>query len=283
MPEGDTVHQLADFLGTALGGRMLARVWIRGQIRPDLSGQRVRGVASTGKHLYVELEGGVCLRSHLGLYGSWHRYRPRQTWQRPERQAALVFETDDWIFVCFNAKEVEVLSDLGFELRDQRGRLGPDLTREIPGAERLRARALTLIPPEAPVVDVLLDQRVACGIGNVYKSEVLFIARRSPLLSLGDLTPEDFAELYLTAARLLRCNLGGGPRITRPIADGRGPLWVYGRRGLPCLVCGAPVRRGRLGRNPRSTYWCPVCQVSSAGASSTGLGCSPSLAQGTGP
>lgn len=262
MPEGDTIHKLARFLGAALSGQLLTQVQIGGRPREDLAGQRVRGVRSLGKHLYVDLGGGLSLRSHLGLYGSWHRYRPREPWKKPRHQADLVLEAAGWVYVCFNAKELELTGTSGFASRDQRGRLGPDLTRETPESDLLRARALALNPPETPLVDLLLDQRVACGIGNVYKSEVLFLGRRAPLQPLGGLTSADFSDLYGTAARLLRRNLGGGPRITREVPDGRGPLWVYGRAGLPCLVCGSRVRRDRLGRNPRSTYWCPDCQSS---------------------
>lgn len=262
MPEGDTVHCLAELLGSALVGSLLMRAQIRGQVSPDLGGQRIRGVRSKGKHLYLDLEGGLCLRSHLGLYGSWHRYRALEPWQKPKRQAALVLEVEGWVYVCFNAREVELMRSLGFESQDQQRRLGPDLTREALDVDLVRRRALALNTPDTPIVDLLLDQRVACGIGNVYKSEVLFLTGQPPLLELKELGLRDFADLYGTAARLLRRNLGGGPRITRETPDGRGPLWVYGRAGLPCLMCATPLRRGRLGRNPRSTYWCPACQGS---------------------
>jgi endonuclease-8 len=260
MPEGDTIHTLARYLGAALGGGVVTRVRVRGQVWPDLAGLRIQGVSSKGKHLYLELNNGLCLRSHLGLYGSWHRYRPHEPWQKPERQAVLVLEMEGWAYVCFNAKEVELTRSTGFESRDQRGRLGPDLTQDTPDADLIRRRALALSSPDTPLVDLLLDQRVACGIGNVYKSEVLFLTRRPPVLTVQQLSLQDFVDLYGNAARLLRRNLGGGPRTTRAIPDGRGPLWVYGRAGLPCLVCGTPVRRERLGREPRSTYWCPTCQ-----------------------
>lgn len=243
-----------------MAGATLTRGQIRGRPSPALVGRRILGVRSRGKHLYLDLEGGLCLRSHLGLYGSWHRYRPLETWQRPERHAALVLEVGGWVYVCFNAKEVELTRSLGFESQDQQRRLGPDLTREPLDADQICGRALALHSRNSPLVDLLLDQRVACGIGNVYKSEVLFLTRRWPLLALKDLNPQDLADLYETAARLLRRNLGGGPRVTREVPDGRGPLWVYGRAGLPCLVCGSLLRRERLGRIPRSTYWCPACQ-----------------------
>jgi endonuclease-8 len=202
----------------------------------------------------------MCLRSHLGLYGSWHRYRPDEPWLKPARQASLVLRTAERVFVCFNAREVELLRADGFRARDRHSRLGPDLIREDPDPDALRRRALELLSGETPLVDLLLDQRVASGIGNVYKSEVLFLSRRSPLLRIADLANGDWSDLYGTAARLLRANLSGGPRVTRDIQDGRGRLWVYGRAGLGCFACGRAIVRERIGRNPRSTYWCPSCQ-----------------------
>jgi endonuclease VIII len=261
MPEGDTVHTLARALAPDLCGRILDGVAVRGRDLAGLAGRAVLAVESQGKHLFVALDHGMCLRSHLGLYGTWHRYRPGEPWLKPARQASLVLRTPERVFVCFNAREVELLRTDGFLARDRHNRLGPDLTREDTDPERLRRRASELLSSETPVVDLLLDQRVASGIGNVYKSEVLFLTRRSPLLRMVDLATGDWSDLYGTAARLLRANLGGGPRITRDIQGGRGRLWVYGRAGLGCFKCGGAILRERIGRNPRSTYWCPVCQA----------------------
>lgn len=263
MPEGDTVHTLAQALDSWLQGQRLTAVLVRGQVLHPVSGLQVMGVTSRGKHLFVDLEGGYSLRSHLGLYGSWHRYRHGEPWQKPPRRASLVLDIGDWVYVCFNAREVELMHTQGFRAIDQRHRLGPDLTRDVVEPERLLERALELLGADTPVVDLLLDQRVAAGIGNVYKSEVLFITRRPPLLRLGDLSHTNFCELYSIAGCLLKKNLGGGSRRTRWPDDGRGLLWVYGRAGLPCLTCGAPIRRDLLGRRPRSTYWCPGCQAHS--------------------
>lgn len=263
MPEGDTVYTLAQTLGPWLKDRRLTAAWVRGQALPSVAGCLVIGVTSRGKHLFIDLEGGHSLRNHLGLYGSWHRYRHDDSWLKPRRQASLVLDIGDRVYVCFNAREVELMHTRGFRALDQRNRLGPDLTREGVEPERLRGRALELLRADTPIVDLLLDQRVAAGIGNVYKSEVLFITRRSPLLRLHDLCHSDFFELYSTAGCLLKKNLCGGPRRTRWPDDGRGLLWVYGRAGLPCLTCGATIQRGLLGGHPRSTYWCPGCQADS--------------------
>ena len=261
MPEGDTVHTLVLTLGPWLTGRQLTAVWVRGQAQSSLAGSQITGVTSRGKHLFVDLDDGYSLRSHLGLYGSWHRYRQDDPWQKPRRQASLVLDLGDRVYVCFNAREVELMRTQGFKALDQRNHLGPDLIREVVEPESLLERARILLRADTLVVDLLLDQRIAAGIGNVYKSEILFITRRSPLLRLRDLSNTNLCQLYSTAGCLLNENLRGGPRRTRWPDDGRGLLWVYRRATLPCLICGTAVRRDLLGRNPRSTYWCPDCQT----------------------
>ncbi|MCU0836200.1 MAG: Fpg/Nei family DNA glycosylase [Chromatiaceae bacterium] len=260
MPEGDTVHKLAIALAAELTGARVRVLRLRRLDGRHLEGCRVLRVWSKGKHLYIELDRALVLRTHLGMYGSWHRYAPGEPWRRPERQAGVLIETDAAVFVCFNPKEVEALAAEGFARIDSERRLGPDLTRGVPDGVALVARARGLLAPDAWLADVLLDQRVASGIGNVYKCEVLFLRGQHPMRRLGETPDEELAELYALAGELLRRNLGGGPRVTRWPADGRGRLWVYGRGGQPCLRCQAEIRRDRLGRNPRSTYWCPQCQ-----------------------
>ena len=106
----------------------------------------------------------------------------------------------------------------------------------------------------------LLDQRVATGIGNVYKSEVLFVCSLHPRTGLGDVADDALSGLYREAATLLGRNVGGGPRVTRRAADEAGLLWAYGRTAQPCLRCDTRIVSARLGRRQRSTFWCPGCQ-----------------------
>lgn len=260
MPEGDTVHTLARLLGQALTGQTLnARLRHR---RPwsELMARQVVAVTSQGKHLFIEFADGWSLRTHLGLYGSWHRYRPGEPWHKPERQASLVLLLNAVVLVCFNAREVELIPTSGQRTRAQHHHLGPDLTLATPAPEVLMHRALERLLPDTLAVDLLLDQWVACGIGNIYKCEVLFLEGCHPRTRLSELDLERLSRLYGTAGRLLRRNLDGGPRITREAEDGRGRLWVYRRAGRPCFRCGTPVLREMLGSRPRSTYWCPGCQ-----------------------
>jgi endonuclease-8 len=260
LPEGDTIHKLAAALRSSLTGQVVRGLDLKRSDARALVGRRICGVSSHGKHLFLELDNGLVLRSHLGMYGSWHRYLPTEPWKKPVWQASIVLRTDQGVFVCFNAKEVEILAGGGFRRQDEERRLGPDLIRERPEADVLVGRARAFLGPDVPLVDLLLDQRVAAGIGNVYKSEVLFLERQPPLARLGGTPSSAIGALFRTAAELLRQNLQGGPRVTRPTDDGRGSLWVYGRAGLPCLRCGAGIRRGSMGANPRVTYWCPSCQ-----------------------
>ena len=118
-----------------------------------------------------------------------------------------------------------------------------------------------LLDPSTPTKVALLDQRVACGVGNVYASEVPFAERVHPATPVGELDAATRRRLLATANRLLVANLQGGPRTTVP-----GGLAVYGRRGKPCRRCGTPVQSGRLGEQARSTYWCPRCQPEQAAA-----------------
>jgi endonuclease-8 len=115
----------------------------------------------------------------------------------------------------------------------------------------------------ATLAELLLDQRVACGLGNVYKSELLFLHRCAPRSGVAD-APDDLVEaLFRRGAALLAANLGPGRRRTRGLAsaDPREPrFWVYDRGGRPCLRCATPVRVDRVGAQARVTYWCPQCQ-----------------------
>jgi endonuclease-8 len=259
MPEGDTVFKLAAVLEDRLAGRRLTQ-GKAGSPAVDLSGRRVLAVEAVGKHLLISLDDGRVVRSHLGMRGSWHWYPPGAAWLRSAGQARIVLDTGEAVFVCFSPKEVEILSAGGVRRRVLEARLGPDLLGgELPLVV-IVARAREIAPPDAPVTDVLLDQRIACGIGNVFKSEVLFLERTAPAARVSGLSDDRLAALYRTAARLLRHNTGGGPRVTRPGGKGPGRLWVYRRRGQPCFRCGGPVRCARMGRDHRSTYWCPRCQ-----------------------
>lgn len=250
MPEGDTIHRTAATLAKAIGGRRVLRA-----NAPELVDRSVQAVEAKGKHLLVRFDDGRTLHTHLGLEGSWHIYRPGERWQRGEHRAVAVLETDTWVAVCFDAP----LSELVPAGREPElvQRLGPDLLDPEVDLDEVLARMRRL--GGAPIGEVLLRQDVVAGIGNVYKSEVLFLTRTSPFALVDELDDERLGALAREARRLLRKNLRTRARTTRQRADGR--LWVYGRTGQPCYACGSTIRSRRQGEAARMTYFCPRCQA----------------------
>lgn len=269
MPEGDTVHKLARALRGPLEGARLDRIWLRGGGEvPALAGARVREVAALGKHLLIALaprEGGAdrVLHVHLGMHGRWWRVEPDGPRARGER---LRIATGKDAFACGRAPVVELLRRVELSAHPVLARLGPDLLAEELDLAAVVARARRRAPRSAG--ELLLDQTVACGLGNVYRSELLFLAGIAPRTRLEALDDERLAALYARSRELLLANLGGWPRTTtRPVRPGEpwpagAPrLWVYERHGQPCLRCGALVAVERLGDEARPVYWCRRCQA----------------------
>lgn len=262
MPEGDTLHRTASRLRPALAGqrleafestRIARRLWPR-------PGTLVSSVEAEGKHLYIAFEGGWRLHTHLGMTGSWHLYPVGGRWRKPQHLARVQVQTPGWVAVCFSPPTVQMVPPAGPGSASPTAHLGPDLCREDTDPTDAVARIDSVADPGDSVADVLLDQRIAAGVGNVYKSEVLWACRVSPFEPIGAVPPETRVRLFSTAAKLLRANLGGGSRAT---VDGG--LAVYSRRGSPCRRCGTAISMRRHGVHARSTYWCPTCQPAGAG------------------
>ncbi len=257
MPEGDTIHRTAARLRPALIGHRLEKFEAPRLVglRPRV-GSVIEAVEATGKHLEITFDDGIVLHTHMRMSGSWHLYRLGETWRKRLQSARVVLQVDGWLAVCFNAPLVEV-----FRVEDRRrhpglGSLGPDLCRRGVDLEACVRRMPQYCDGHDEIGDVLLDQRICCGVGNVYKSEVLWACRIDPRSQLRALAPRACLVVVQTAADLLQANLGGGERATV-----MGGLAVYGRAGKPCLRCHTPVEVMRQGVNARVTYWCPGCQL----------------------
>lgn len=279
MPEGDTIHKIAAVVRRELDGEILSRCLIRGVYGSErLKGAQVIEVEALGKHLLVHFDRDVQLRVHLGMHGTWHRYPAGAKWKRSPKTAAVVLETESTSVVCFNPMEVEVIPTPQRHWHRQLENLGPDLLApEEPDWTSVYARCHSLHPREDLLGEVLLDQRVTAGIGNVYKSELAFMGPLQgdpfafsdraywPWAPWGSVPREDLIGMLQRARHLLQANLGGWYRTTR--ADRRvaeapagGNLYVYGRVGEDCYRCGAEIARAHQGLQNRVTYWCPACQ-----------------------
>lgn len=257
MPEGDTIARTAATLDRALAGRRLARFEApRLRYRPFAEGAVVDGVQAVGKHCLVRFDDGRVLRTHMQMTGSWHLYRPGERWRKKAAAMRALVEVaggdGGWVAVCFAAPVVELVEPgepLGTE------HLGPDLCLPDPDIDEALRRMAELSPADRPIGEVLLDQRVAAGIGNIHKNEACFGEGVDPNAPVALVTHDERRALLVLAARNLRAGLD---TVARPFG-GHGPM-VYGRRGEPCRRCSTTVAWVAQGEQRRGTYWCPTCQ-----------------------
>ena len=258
MPEGDTIHNLAVRLREAFGEGSLASFEAPRLRAPHPEpGETIR-VTARGKHLLLGFSGGLTLHTHLGMDGWWRVERtsgrgvPRTGQPGKGLQARVA--TEQGSAVVGGTPTVELLDAGGLRRHPVLRELGPDLCDEEPDLDETLAR-LARLDRATPIGVVLLDQRPACGIGNVYRSEVLWAERLAPRTPLGAVGAPTRRRLYDTGHRLLRANIGRHPR--RTISTG---LAVYERHGRACPRCRTTIRVERMGEHARTVWWCPTCQ-----------------------
>ena len=236
MPEGDTLFRIARTLNEALAGKIVTRfeTVLPKLERGHLKGRTIQRVVASGKNLIIEFSGDLTLRTHLRMNGSWHLYRAGERWRKRRDEMRLVIATDDFEAVGFNIP----IAEFG-EVPPH----GPDLLAEsfdvAEAAKRFEEHA------DEEIGNVLLNQRVVAGIGNIWKSETLYVCGINPFRKAGECD----VPLILRKARALL------QRSTR-----ERPRWaVYERGGQPCRKCGTAIVRRQ--QNLRSSYWCPKCQA----------------------
>ncbi len=274
MPEGDTVFRAAQTLHRVLSGRLVTRFE---SVYPALTrvaedhpivGRTIESASARGKHLLIAFSGDLVLRTHMRMNGSWHIYPAGAAWQRPARDMRLLVGTADAVAVGFNVPIAEwLLSPRALRQHPQLQALGPDLLGAAFDRDevvrRIRARG------QDPIADVLLNQRVVAGIGNVFKSEILFLAGIEPFAPAAALADADLERVVSISREQLAANVmnesqtlnrSTGRRTTRSL-DPDAKLWVYSRGGKPCRRCGATIQSKKTGLDARITYWCPACQA----------------------
>jgi endonuclease-8 len=219
-------------------------------------------VLARGKHLLVRFDNDLTLHSHLKMDGSWYinraGLRPRR---HPEFEIRAQLGNAEWLATGYRVHDLAIVATADED--DLIGHLGPDVLG--PDWDVTTAAQRLLAEPGVPVGEALLDQRKLAGIGNLYKSEVLFMERVSPFIAVGDVV--DLDGMLRTVHRLMRANRDHPEQSTTGLM-GRGQQhWVYGRRGEACRRCGTAIQRAEQGEAPykRSTYWCPTCQPGGSG------------------
>jgi endonuclease VIII len=271
MPEGDTIYRTAQALQRHLAGRIVTRfesvfpALTRIDRDRPLAGRTVEQVISRGKHILMTLTGDLVLHTHMRMHGSWHGYAPGVRWRLPARDMRVLVATAEFVAVGFNVPVAELLTSRELLRHRALRELGPDLMDEgfdlEAAVQRARAQG------RAAIADVLLNQRVVAGIGNVFKSEILFVTGTYPFAPASDVSDADLVRIMRVARDLLRANRSDRGRLTpargrrtRDSLDPDASLWVYERGGKPCRKCGTPIDSKKTGLNARVTYWCPRCQ-----------------------
>ena len=267
MPEGQVSHRNAIMLTQAIAGDPLVRVEapeprLAPQRIPDrLAGDVLDRMEARGKHHLFRFRSGRVLHSHLRMGGVWRAYAAGV--DLPRGGLWLALATERAVIAQYRGPVLTLLEP--GEPLPHVDSLGPDLLAAGADPTAIGVR-LSATEPTRQVGDAVMDQRIMSGIGNVYKSETLFLAGVDPWRPVGTLTPDEAADIVRIGSELLAMGVADRGRITtyRPPLGTRRPderTWVYGRRGRPCRQCGAPVRSRGQGDANRTTYWCPRCQA----------------------
>jgi len=271
MPEGDSVYLATAQLHRALAGEFLLSSDFRvpSLATTDLTDYVVHEVVPAGKHLLMRLQPPVdaagefstkplTLHSHLLMEGRWDLYAPGERWKRPAHTARVVLKTSTVTAVGFDIAQVRLVPTA--QETELVGHLGPDLLSAHWDPE-LALENLRRAPHQG-IGQALLDQRIVAGIGNVYRSEILFLRRIHPLTKIGEIA--DLPAVVQMAHRLLNVNKDRARRVTTGQERTREPLWVYGRAGKPCLRCGTTIGVLKIPSTDegaeRDCYWCSHCQ-----------------------
>jgi uncharacterized protein YecE (DUF72 family)/formamidopyrimidine-DNA glycosylase len=249
MAEGPQVRLRAEWLQRELAGRRIERAE---SPRADLTGLvsqlRERTVVRAfahGKNLFLELSGALFLHNHLRMQGRWRRLAspdspaPQGTW--------LVLRLADRALANLHGQTLALLDAAGLRARVEA--LGVDVMAE-PFPEEELVRALASAPGE--IGPAMLDQGRVCGIGNIARSEALFLAGIHPQRSAARLSEEELRALAAAVASVTRESYAAGGRWSRR---------VYQRAGEPCPRCATTVELLRRGSPPRDAFLCPRCQV----------------------
>lgn len=272
MPEGHTLRRLADDLGAAFAGREVEVSSPQGRFAAEaalLDSTTLVAADSAGKHLFIEFEDERFVHVHLGLIGGFdvHAGVAEVPAPRGAVRLRLVAGGEQPSYADLRgATRCDLVSPAR---RDEvLAGLGPDPLRADADPERAWHRIRR--SPRA-IGDLLMDQAVLAGVGNVYRAEVLFRQRIHPLrpghtLRVGQwraiwddlvaLMPQGVVDNRIDTVRPEHTPeaMGRPPRVD----DHGGEVYVYRRTGMPCHVCGSPVRSSTLvGRN---LFWCAKCQ-----------------------
>lgn len=267
MPEGDTIFRIARTLNRALAEQQVVAFeaayahLTRVDDESPLVGRTIERAEPHGKWLLIYFSGDLILATHMRMKGSWHLYRVGERWQLGHQHMRIRLRTKDFEAVAFDVPVAQFYTKETLAKQSAIPGLGPDVLATSfavdEAVSRIRAH------PQDEIAELLLNQRVMAGVGNIYKSEVCFACGVNPFRLVKDLSDREIDCLIDRARKLMAVNVIESPRRTTGSLEPGARMWVYRREGRPCRRCGTPIKMRKHGIHARSTYWCPECQKDS--------------------
>jgi endonuclease-8 len=248
MSEGPQVKLRTEWLAKHLVDRkVVSCLTSRSELEPyipRLAGSHVEECFCKGKHIFIRFQGGLYIHNHLLMRGRWRRidgqllFLPSGAW--------LGLYVGPHTICNYNGQMLRFVYE--DSVQETLSSLGPDTMQEPYPEEEVRA---ALRASDLHIAEALLDQSVVCGVGNVAKSEALYLAGVDPRAFPGRLEAVRLRRLVEAIQSVMRESYRNGGRWTHR---------VYRRSGQRCTSCGGRVRVVRLPPSKRSTYFCPSCQ-----------------------
>ncbi|OMB95133.1 DNA glycosylase [Mycobacterium sp. NS-7484] len=264
MPEGHTLHRLARLHQKRFGRAPVAVSSPQGRFADGaaaVNGHIFTKASAWGKHLFHHYDGGRVVHIHLGLYGTFTEAPvPLGV---PVGQVRMRIVGAEYGTDLRGPTRCEVIAEP--EIADVVARLGPDPLRKDADPALAWAR---ISKSRRSIGALLMDQSVIAGVGNVYRSELLFRHHIDPYRLGTQMGEAEFADMWADLVALMNVGVRRGKIVViRPEHDhgapsygpGRPRTYVYRRAGEACRVCGAAVRTAEL--EGRNLFWCPTCQV----------------------
>lgn len=264
VPEGHTIHKIARDHSKLLVGMPVAVSSPQGPFAPDaarVDGAVLERIEPFGKHLFYHWDTGNIGHVHLGLFG---KYRVSLGPDSPEPKGAVRMR------LVTNAATIDLSGPTNCSLDEPDvrtkvvARLGPDPIKPRQNTEKMFAK---IQKSKRGIGDLLMDQSVMAGVGNVYRAEALFVNGIHPLRPGTTLDIAELEALWATVTAMLRKGVKDGRIITVKRSELDGPLGSTPKRGDAtytykrehCRHCGSEIQH--LDIQGRTSYHCPSCQT----------------------
>jgi endonuclease-8 len=294
MSEGPEVKIIADKISCILQGKKIEAVLYKNldsRIKNKIVDTKLEYVRAFGKNLIFKFSSGIFLRNHMMMWGKWRIYdrskydkglaippprRPKakhlsssqairtEKDVRRDSRVRLTIITRDVVLIEFNGPILQFSTDDPAE-KEPIISLGPDcLNDKIFDVEEVKQRLSIYSKGKKLLIsDALLNQKIIAGIGNKYKSEILFICKINPFKQITQLDSIQLNSLFKEIPKLLKCGYENEGR-TRNLLKGEPNSWdtrhwVFRRTGKDCWVCKTRIKSEKK-LTARPTFWCPYCQ-----------------------